>query len=49
MDLDIPGLLDERGILRMKTVQTRGLFHFMELPPEIRVKVRQLFSPDWGL
>jgi hypothetical protein len=46
MDLDTPGLLHECGILRTKTVQTRGLFHFMELPPEIRVKVRQLFSPD---
>jgi hypothetical protein len=46
MDLDVPGHLDERGILRTKSVQTRGLFHFIELPPEIRVKVRELFSPD---
>ena len=46
MDLDTAGLLHERGILRPKTVQTRGLFHFMELPPEIRVKVRPLFSPE---
>jgi hypothetical protein len=45
MDLDIPGFLDERGILRIKTVQTRGFFNFMELPPEIRVKVRQMLSP----
>jgi hypothetical protein len=46
MDLDTARLLHERGILRTKTVQTRGLFHFMELPPEIRVKVRPLFSPE---
>lgn len=48
MDLDIPGLLDERGILRTKSVQTRGLFHFIQLPPEIRVKIYNilLISPE---
>jgi hypothetical protein len=31
--------LDKAGPTRVKTVQTKGLFHFMELPTEIRVKV----------
>jgi hypothetical protein len=31
--------LDEVGAARVKTIQTKGLFNFMELPTEIRVKV----------
>jgi len=34
--------LAEAGSLRTKTVQTKGLFNFMELPAEIRVNVRGL-------
>jgi hypothetical protein len=31
--------LEEGGSARMKTIQTKGLFNFMELPAEIRVNV----------
>jgi hypothetical protein len=34
--------LQDGGAVRSKTIQTKGLFNFMALPPEIRVQVRHL-------
>jgi hypothetical protein len=51
MDLDVTGTGDVEsfyhggehfeggGSAKMKTIQTKGLFNFMELPAEIRVNV----------
>ena len=34
-------LLQDAGAMRSRTVQTKGLFNFMELPAEIRVQVNK--------
>jgi len=41
MESVCPEQLQDAGSARSKTVQTRGLFNFMELPAEIRVQVNQ--------
>jgi hypothetical protein len=41
--------LEERGATRTMAIKTKGLFHFMELPPEVRVQVRSLAKHFAGI
>lgn len=39
MDLDVEEMKEGRA-MRTMSIRTKGLFNFMELPPEVRVQVR---------